>query len=341
MRGDGPPLQGRTLELDVLPTCVGMVLRDACARAAAQSVLPTCVGMVRSQISQLVDVDSDVLPTCVGMVRPRTSSLSLRRQLGSPHVRGDGPPSIARHSGVDVLPTCVGMVRVHYRQLHQARSPHVRGDGPRRWPKIALPTVLPTCVGMVRAVAHTRLCRFSPRAWGWSGQQTGNGRGCVLPTCVGMVRSPRSPVGHGLAFSPRAWGWSVSRFASIARVRRSPHVRGDGPVAAIASRARLAFSPRAWGWSGAPGRSGVDSAFSPRAWGWSGRRSTAEAHRAQVLPTCVGMVRMQASRLRVAPFSPRAWGWSVLTAGVTSAGRAPHVRGDGPRPGCTSASLSS
>ena len=54
--------------------------------------------------------------------------------------------------------------------------------------------------------------RFSPRAWGWSGDGLRAWVAqAVLPTCVGMVR--------------RAAGLCDD-------VARSPHVRGDGPNAA-------------------------------------------------------------------------------------------------------------
>ena len=92
-------------------------------------------------------------------------------------------------------------------------------------------------------------------------------------------------------FSPRAWGWSVVndqrgagvnvlptcvgmvRIATtpLLQSHRSPHVRGDGPDARTLTSPSRTFSPRAWGWSVVlfPG-SGT----------------------AGVLPTCVGMVRI-------------------------------------------------
>jgi len=173
----------------------------------------------------------------------------------------------------------------------------------------------------------------------------------VLPTCVGMVRSwgravhsgPCSPHVRGdgprdrrrwpgqIQFSPRAWGWSANRVASkatravlptcVGMVRSpsesptstagSPHVRGDGPSGPAGLLAEWTFSPRAWGWSAPIMR---------------------PAGAGEVLPTCVGMVRLRedlvgmvASSPHVrgdgpyAPhklfffraFSPRAWGWSV------------------------------
>ena len=139
---------------------------------------------------------------------------------------------------------------------------------------------------------------------------------------------------------------------------RSPHVRGDGPLAL--------------------GTGTVPTAFSPRAWGWSANIATSIVSQG-VLPTCVGMVR-KSPRTRRPPsssphvrgdgpftlnvlsvtlwFSPRAWGWSgharhargpgsVLPTCVGMVrgvhrqrrrrGGSPHVRGDGPfsrtRPG--------
>ena len=194
----------------------------------------------------------------------------------------------------------------------------MRGDGP-------------AVVGATATVAE-----FSPRAWGWSGSPlSGRSKRVVLPTCVGMVRTRRSSPtvtrcsphvrgdGPVLAqefncdwmFSPRAWGWSVyTRCVSVssdvlptcvgmvrkrsrrqAEWLRSPHVRGDGPHFESATTRAIEFSPRAWGWSGPPGRRGAT---------------------ADVLPTCVGMVRA-GSR------STAAWR------------RSPHVRGDGPRFGYT------
>ena len=133
---------------------------------------------------------------------------------GSPHVRGDGPitmpvgpnerkfsPRAWGWSGLTVvafdtplvLPTCVGMVRRPLsHEKWPGRSPHVRGDGPN-----PVPTALSATA-------------FSPRAWGWSASaSTPALRAPVLPTCVGMVRE-RPP-------------WPSN-------MRRSPHVRGDGPT---------------------------------------------------------------------------------------------------------------
>jgi len=134
------------------------------------------------------------------------------------------------------------------------------------------------------------------------------------------------------AFSPRAWGWSVPRLycepservlpTCVGMVRcdacggskgeRSPHVRGDGPLSPLLATSMLLFSPRAWGWSDP--QMGAAAAIA-------------------VLPTCVGMVRVDGSaraingcsphvrgdgphlhyrRTAPASFSPRAWGWSVV-----------------------------
>ena len=153
-----------------------------------------------------------VLPTCVGMVR--YARRHHRQSRGSPHVRGDGPPrastsieprvfsprawgwsetASARRVRRDVLPTCVGMVRAFTRRsTRSSRSPHVRGDGPPPLDDERGPFL------------------FSPRAWGWSAPiEAGGCSSLVLPTCVGMVR------------------WTSRRV--ICR-RRSPHVRGDGPM---------------------------------------------------------------------------------------------------------------
>ncbi len=175
-----------------------------------------------------------VLPTRVGMVR--LTSRPALRTWRSPHPRGDGPtvpvvegivstfspPAWGWSDGVRrdarlecVLPTRVGMVRQH-RQFHwfDIRSPHPRGDGP-----------------METGPALTRY-KFSPPAWGWSGQCTNESlTNTVLPTRVGMVR------------------WSCRTQPEPAG---SPHPRGDGPNAKRERGALPAFSPPAWGWSGEP-----------------------------------------------------------------------------------------
>jgi len=155
-----------------------------------------------------------VLPTCVGMVRSRSPSLKI--PLCSPHVRGDGPQQRRRRQRhklfsprawgwsvsvltcsleLRVLPTCVGMVRQQLTGVTlDGRSPHVRGDGPPR------------------RIFVCPSAEFSPRAWGWSVPLRFDGdRASVLPTCVGMVRR------------------AVRKRRNM---QRSPHVRGDGPIAA-------------------------------------------------------------------------------------------------------------
>ncbi len=132
-------------------------------------------------------------------------------------------------------------------------------------------------------------------------------------------------------FSPPAWGWSgvpsgftgepsvlptrvgmVRQTARPALARnRSPHPRGDGPGNPRKNCFRRSFSPPAWGWSEILERGIVEGA---------------------VLPTRVGMVRVQGTRTgdressphprgdgpqphkaKRTPlkFSPPAWGWSV------------------------------
>ena len=234
----------------------------------------------------------------------------------------------------NVLPTCVGMVRSStISAAASRRSPHVRGDGPIYSAEFGGDQVLPTCVGMVRLIVSLMLLvmKFSPRAWGWSDNpEYYNGSSAVLPTCVGMVRESLQPTN---------------------RSKRSPHVRGDGPLF-NSDYANLVM-------------------FSPRAWGWSEILAVAQVE-PEVLPTCVGMVRSSvapgsamagsphvrgdgpAQMRRGIPaiwFSPRAWGWSVAPAlipdrsivlptcvGMVRAGPSvvprlvgpPHVRGDGP-----------
>src|SRR5438045_3404294 len=72
--------------------------------------------------------------------------------------------------------------------------------------------------------------------------------------------------------------------------QRSPHTRGDGPVARVGERRPDQFSPHAWGWSVLAAAAGV---------------------RRTVLPTLVWMVRAE-------------WGVRSCTR------RPPHTRGDGP-----------
>ena len=193
------------------------------------SVLPTCVGMVPRPAARIAHCL--VLPTCVGMVRRKNPRGAERWR--SPHMRGDGPCwRRGRRCGMtfsprawgwsanfvpdkvlpNVLPTCVGMVRARAAGLaRRPSSPHVRGDGP---------PPSPTAKGVTQ---------FSPRAWGWSVPRVAIiGSAIVLPTCVGMVRK---------------------RLRWLARICRSPHVRGDGPWLEANPRRRKKFSPRAWGWS--------------------------------------------------------------------------------------------
>src|SRR5271165_5281569 len=234
----------------VLPTRVGMVRkgeaecrRPSCSPhtrgdgprwieigAALLSFSPHAWGW--SEALQIILTPEDVLPTRVGMVRRCKSHKSL--QVGSPHTRGDGPwrswwlsaqTAFSPHAwgwsagrilcgGIwDVLPTRVGMVRRDkWATSAAARSPHTRGDGPYQ-PRGCRPRT-----------------QFSPHAWGWSELTiVVELPACVLPTRVGMVR----------------------RFGIALRyTHRSPHTRGDGPIAQIGGYFIYSFSPHAWGWSG-------------------------------------------------------------------------------------------
>ena len=132
-----------------------------------------------------------VLPTRVGMSRNRPRNAGT--WAGSPHTRGDVPPSVvvvAPHAVFSphawgcpgaggkpphrpwVLPTRVGMSRVFGNGASSGRSsPHTRGDVPK-----------------TRFGRH-QMTSFSPHAWGCP-----NRRGAVrqdpgvLPTRVGMSR---------------------------------------------------------------------------------------------------------------------------------------------------------
>ncbi len=195
-------------------------------------------------------------------------------------------------------------------------SPHARGDGPRSAVASAWPAmVLPTCVGMVRP----KSCLARARAG-------------VLPTCVGMVRH--------VAACDRDRGRVLP--TCVGMVRFSTDRRGR----------RRSFSPRAWGWSGPAASSPTVTRCSPHVRGDGPVLAQAFTLRLDVLPTCVGMVRLHPMRQRArATFSPRAWGWSVAwtedrlavsvlptcvgmvrfsTSWNSDSAGSPHVRGDGP-----------
>ncbi len=151
----------------------------------------------------------------------------------------------------------------------------------------------------------------------------------------------------------------------------SPHTRGDGPAANLIASCPAKFSPHTWGWSaygdnvpplknvlpthvgmvrgsqrqtwnasGSPHTRGdgpdyghetpVPDEFSPHTWGWSGD-AAGIVKSFSVLPTHVGMVRVQticATVKKCSPhtrgdgpyygadiagqkaFSPHTWGWS-------------------------------
>ncbi len=120
----------------------------------------------------------------------RGSSKPNATPVGSPHPRGDGPSSglaggaelvfsppawgwsgrtVTLDEPAKVLPTRVGMVRARPpRNCSPPSSPHPRGDGP---PHKSSPAVWP---------------KFSPPAWGWSGENRNVGHVLrVLPTRVG------------------------------------------------------------------------------------------------------------------------------------------------------------
>ena len=132
---------------------------------------------------------------------------------------------------------------------------------------------------------------FSPRAWGWSGYcSSGRISRRVLPTCVGMVRNIAWRMATMAAFSPRAWGWSRDLQPARARVRRSPHVRGDGPQYCVANRLQWQRSPHVRGDGPLAATPAPASERSPHVRGDG--------------PSVVG------SQRSVWLFSPRAWGWS-------------------------------
>ena len=222
-------------------------------------------------------------------------------------------PSSPEHDRV--LPTCVGMVRDLLIAIERQRSPHVRGDGPVTTAgSHGRLSVLPTCVGMVRMRrARSRLAMpFSPRAWGWS-----------------VSRSQHSTID---AFSPRAWGWSAVDRLREHTLRRSPHVRGDGPhLVRLDVDESVQFSPRAWGWSAVQSRQVGARTRSPHVRG-DGPHSVLSRRSLRRSPHVRGDGPIIADgHTRHRRFSPRAWGWSVQPQTQTSPGTgSPHVRGDGP-----------
>ena len=275
-----------------------------------------------------------VFPTRVGMVRIRWRETGPRE--GFPHPRGDGPPSALpdwvlrafsppawgwserrerREAREAVFPTRVGMVR-DGKQLrgNHVGFPHPRGDGP------------------FASMFGPMLVRFSPPAWGWSGEATDPGdqrSRFPHPRGDGPGLTPETLL--ILEFSPPAWGWSAKIQGKIDEgyvfptrvgmvrirlfcdpVRASfPHPRGDGPPPSRNTPDGPVFSPPAWGWSvlEAVCRRRA-TAFSPPAWGWSDQSPIAAPHH-HVFPTRVGMVRPSPS-------------------GCATAASFPHPRGDGP-----------
>ena len=205
---------------------------------------------------------------------PRHLSGSSSGSLFSPRAWGWSGDARRAAEQAEVLPTCVGMVRQISAELDKLPgSPHVRGDGP------------------ITLAIFRNGSGFSPRAWGWSVNDTY----CwptmaVLPTCVGMVRDARPHRRAGRVL-PTCVGMVRPSVRAPKMPAGSPHVRGDGPHRITRSEAAVRFSPRAWGWSCAP-----DQLCNQR----------------DVLPTCVGMVRQ-------------------CTLSIDKISSSPHVRGDGPR----------
>ena len=265
----------------------------------------------------------------------RTLTWPGSRRTGFPHDRGDGPKDENARRSTQlfsprpwgwsvpfpdcredhvVFPTTVGMVRPRWETMCLGISfPHDRGDGPSA-----------PMIGNLRV-------RFSPRPWGWSGEDEAFGlRARVFPTTVGMVRC-----------------------RSTSQCRRScfPHDRGDGPAVVSTTSIGILFSPRPWGWSGprvAPGDVAevfpttvgmvrnppsscdvvvrfphdhgddpgtffnltLERLFSPRSWGWSEPLRSLPAALA-IFPTLVGMAR-------------------TTTRSCAPATCFSHARGDGP-----------
>ena len=269
-RGDGPV--GRVAvssEAEFSPPAWGWSAANSTMERFG-TVLPTRVGMVRAVRPSVVGAVSSPHPRGDG---PRKTPSPRLKRAFSPPAWGWSAVAAVEGQRRPVLPTRVGMVRSLIPEAPgPPRSPHPRGDGPKQmlmvrefnafsppaWGWSANPSpvdlahhVLPTRVGMVRGKAglgsgggcspHPRgdgprtrtrnlnLIRFSPPAWGWSA--TGSEQLCasdVLPTRVGMVRDQIRPRPPHL---------------------RSPHPRGDGPIALNVPSDARQFSPPAWGWS--------------------------------------------------------------------------------------------
>ena len=130
-----------------------------------------------------------VFPTRVGM--DRRHRVAASRRPGFPHTRGDGPviptalageDSFSPHAwgwtapdrtampGQPVFPTRVGMDRSRSQAAGRSGCfPHTRGDGPAELYDYRIDK------------------RFSPHAWGWTGQPTRwTAAGRVFPARVGM-----------------------------------------------------------------------------------------------------------------------------------------------------------
>src|SRR5205085_641395 len=129
-----------------------------------------------------------------------------------PHVRGGGPLDDGTFGVHDVVPTCVGVDRrAAGGSWSRPRRPHVRGGGP------------------LGRVPNPEVAESSPRAWGWTHHDHGDGGdGAVVPTCVGVDRTRIEGFYEGL---------------------RRPHVRGGGLRSATSTARVPSSSPRAWGWT--------------------------------------------------------------------------------------------
>ena len=213
-----------------------------------------------------------------------------------PHPRGDGPKS--SNSGMasagysppawgwsvlwdssepipTVFPTRVGMVRNQTSEdPKRSGIPHPRGDGPSA------------------KCTSTDTVRYSPPAWGWSGEsRSGLGVAAVFPTRVGMVRKVMR------------WPWGLSSI---------PHPRGDGPSVWLPSKPPSAYSPPAWGWSGHESKLQAYAEVFPTRVGMVRLPPVRPGHQLRIPHPRGDGPSMSKANKHPNTYSPPAWGWSAM-----------------------------
>jgi len=128
VRGDGPRSPSLvSTDLKFSPRAWGWSVGKSLL-ACTEIVLPTCVGMVRNLSSALA---ADACSPHVRGDGPRWCDATDTGGEFSPRAWGWSECLRGTPDQVCVLPTCVGMVRQHPTPAVLAPcSPHVRGDGP-------------------------------------------------------------------------------------------------------------------------------------------------------------------------------------------------------------------